>query len=258
MMGRQKVDQSQLFYLFNLEGRIPAYHILRRINPVVTRIDAQVSRANSARTAMQAAVDSVALMLSKEAASLDKTALDQKARSYFLGIVNRPEAKNINITTDYSEANRTLSMKVSATMDTALVRVIGFKNMPLSTSATIKWGSDRVRVALALDNTGSMNSAGKLDALKAATKSMLKTLKDAAKTNGDVYVSIIPFSKDVNVGAAYYNADWIDWDDWDDDNGSNTTTQTCTSSKKGKNGKATKNCVDTTNWVPAKQGIMKR
>jgi len=23
MMGRQKVDQSQLFYLFNLEGRIP-------------------------------------------------------------------------------------------------------------------------------------------------------------------------------------------------------------------------------------------
>jgi transposase len=38
MMGRQKVDQSQLFYLFNLEGRIPAHHLLRRINPTVTRI----------------------------------------------------------------------------------------------------------------------------------------------------------------------------------------------------------------------------
>jgi transposase len=38
MMGRQKVDQSQLFYLFNLEGRIQAHHLLRRINPVVTRI----------------------------------------------------------------------------------------------------------------------------------------------------------------------------------------------------------------------------
>lgn len=32
MMGRQKVDQSQLFYLFNLEGRFPAGHLLRRIN----------------------------------------------------------------------------------------------------------------------------------------------------------------------------------------------------------------------------------
>ncbi len=38
MMGRQKADQSQLFYLFNLEARIPAHHLLRRINPVVSRI----------------------------------------------------------------------------------------------------------------------------------------------------------------------------------------------------------------------------
>ena len=38
MMGRQTGDQSQLFYLFNLEGRIPASHLLRRINPVVTRV----------------------------------------------------------------------------------------------------------------------------------------------------------------------------------------------------------------------------
>lgn len=38
MMGRQSGDQSRLFYLFNLEKRIPSGHLLRRINPVVTRI----------------------------------------------------------------------------------------------------------------------------------------------------------------------------------------------------------------------------
>lgn len=38
MMGRQKSDQSQLFYLFNLEDRIPAGHLLRRINPVVSAV----------------------------------------------------------------------------------------------------------------------------------------------------------------------------------------------------------------------------
>jgi transposase len=37
MMGRQTVDQSQLFYLFNLEDYIPAEHLLRRLNPIVTR-----------------------------------------------------------------------------------------------------------------------------------------------------------------------------------------------------------------------------
>ena len=39
MMGRQAVDQSQLFYLFNLEEHIPKDHFLRRINPIVTRAD---------------------------------------------------------------------------------------------------------------------------------------------------------------------------------------------------------------------------
>jgi len=38
MMGRQTVDQSQLFYLFNLEEYIAADHLLRRLNPIVTRV----------------------------------------------------------------------------------------------------------------------------------------------------------------------------------------------------------------------------
>src|SRR4030095_16489964 len=38
MTGRQTSDQSQLFYLFNLEERIPARHLLRCINPIVTRV----------------------------------------------------------------------------------------------------------------------------------------------------------------------------------------------------------------------------
>ena len=42
MMGRQAGDQSQRVYLFNLEERIPANHLLRRINPVVTRVLAEL------------------------------------------------------------------------------------------------------------------------------------------------------------------------------------------------------------------------
>ena len=47
MMGRQMVDQSQLFYLFNLEEQIPADHLLRRLNPIVTRVlvDLRTNRA---------------------------------------------------------------------------------------------------------------------------------------------------------------------------------------------------------------------
>jgi transposase len=42
MMGRQDTDQGKLFYLFNLERRIPSDHLLRRINPLVTQIIPEV------------------------------------------------------------------------------------------------------------------------------------------------------------------------------------------------------------------------
>ena len=52
-----------------------------------------------------------------------------------------------------------------------------------------------------------MASSDKMTALKTATHNLLDQLKDAASVNGDVYVSIIPFVKDVNVGSASYTAE---------------------------------------------------
>jgi hypothetical protein len=40
-----------------------------------------------------------------------------------------------------------------------------------------------------------------MSALKTAAKSLIDQMQTAAKTNGDVYISIVPFAKDVNVGS---------------------------------------------------------
>jgi hypothetical protein len=85
-----------------------------------------------------------------------------------------------------------------------------------------------LRVALVLDNTGSMADSGKITALKSATNSLLSQLQSAVTTAGDVYVSIIPFVKDVNLGATNWNSNYIYWDDaaqsdnssWNANNGS--------------------------------------
>lgn len=42
MMGRQTADQAQLFYSFNLDERIPASHLLRRIDVFVTQALADI------------------------------------------------------------------------------------------------------------------------------------------------------------------------------------------------------------------------
>ena len=73
-----------------------------------------------------------------------------------------------------------------------------------------------LRVALVLDNTGSMGQAGKMPALQTATKNMLSKLQNGSTTPGDVYVSIVPFVKDVNLGASNYNQPWVMWDDGTD------------------------------------------
>src|SRR5512135_1154423 len=44
MMGRQTGAQSRLFYAFNLDELIPERHLLRRINPIVTSVLAELRR----------------------------------------------------------------------------------------------------------------------------------------------------------------------------------------------------------------------
>jgi len=178
------------------------------------------SRANTVKTAMQAALDTVALMLSKEAATDTPSQLQANAQKYFSALFTRPEAQNATVTASYTTSGgSTIVVNGSVQVPTTFMNIIGFNAFDVNTSSTAKWGSTRLRVALVLDNTGSMQQAGKMVALQTATANLLTQLKNAATSNGDVYVSIVPFVKDVNLGAGNFNANWIDWTEWDANNG---------------------------------------
>ena len=184
------------------------------------------SRANSVRTGMQAAIDATALAMAKLAPTLTQSELQQKTTEYFNAMFNHPEAKNLVLTPTYTTTGGAqLTIAISGAVDTTFMRVMGYNSINLGSTSTVKWGMNRLRVALALDNTGSMADAGKMTALKTATNSLLTQLKDAATTNGDVYVSIVPFNKNVNAGSSNYNQSWVDFIDhpsyvgWDKQNG---------------------------------------
>lgn len=170
------------------------------------------SRANAFRTKFQDALDSTALMLSKEAASDTSTQLQAKAGAYFSALFNQPIIQNIQLSATYTTSGGS-KVVVSGTgsMPTNFMKVLGYQNITIGGSSTASWGSNRLRVALVLDNTGSMADDGKITALKTATQNLLTQLQSAASVNGDVYVSIIPFVKDVNVGSGNYNSDWVYW-----------------------------------------------
>jgi Flp pilus assembly protein TadG len=218
----------------------------------LTGIAVDYSRASAIKAAMQIAADSAALALSRSASTLNETALNSAAADYFNATFSRPEISSPSVSAVYSTTNgSSVTINTSAVMKTTFLGVVGIQEMPIKVSATSAWGNTRLRVALALDNTGSMASSGKIEALKTASKNLLNQLRSMAAQNGDVYVSVIPFSKDVNVGAGSYTANWIDWEDWDDDNGSDVSTTTCSATKTGRSGRSTKRCSTSTTWVPA-------
>jgi Flp pilus assembly protein TadG len=206
------------------------------------------TRANSANVKLQAALDATALAISPSAPSLSATELNTQANSIFSAMHHDSIAISPTVTAAYSTTNGPqVVLSGTALVKTyfTMLPPINVSQLTISGSSTIRWGSSRLRVALVLDNTGSMADAGKIGALQTATKNLLTQLKGAVVNNGDVYVSIIPFVKDVNVGATNYNATWIDWTDWDANNG------TCTSSGHHHGGGGSTQATCSGTWTPA-------
>jgi Flp pilus assembly protein TadG len=208
--------------------------------PLMGAVGAAVdySRASAARTAFQAALDSTALMLSKTAAAQSAADLQTTATNTFNALFTRSDVSNVAIATNYASSNgSTVTLNGSATINTNFLSVLGYSHLDITASTTSTWGNTRLRVALVLDNTGSMSSSNKMTALKTASQNLLGQLQAAAVTDADVYVSVVPFSKDVNVGSDKFNETWLRWDLWDAVNGScsntsYTTQSTCTSHSK--------------------------
>ncbi|TMJ53907.1 MAG: pilus assembly protein [Alphaproteobacteria bacterium] len=182
------------------------------------------SRANMAHSSMQAAIDSTALMLSKDLTqgTITTSQISQKAQDYFNALFTNKDAQGrVTITTTYTPATSTTAATIkisgSGSITTDFMNIIGFPTLGFSPSSTTTWGNVKMRVALVLDNTGSMAQNNKMTALKnavAGTGGLIDQLSALAQNPGDVYISVVPFAKDVNLDATNYSQNWIDWTDW--------------------------------------------
>jgi Flp pilus assembly protein TadG len=209
-LGVRFVDLLARFRLHR-EGNVVITFALALV-PIVGAVGAAVdySQANSARSAMQAALDSTALMLSKEASLLNMTQLNQKGTEYFKALFNRPRVTGITVTASYLPTDGKLDMTAVGMQKTDFMGLMGQSSLELRVNSTVRWGMKKLELALVLDNSGSMGSSGKMAALKTASKDLLKILEKAAPKPGDVKVAIIPYDANVNIGApGNKNKYWI-------------------------------------------------
>jgi len=172
------------------------------------------TRAAATRVALQAALDSTALMMSKEIDPAHTDGLTAKAEKYFRTMFTRKDARldSFNaVLGNPQQGSFTLTVTAAATIDTTVSRVIGQKEMHIGSTGIVSWGIKRLELALALDNTGSMANSGKMDQLKTAVHNMLDTLQKAAKKPDDVKVAIIPFDTKVNIGASNISQTYVNF-----------------------------------------------
>jgi len=207
------------------DGNIAVIFALAII-PVLAFVGAALdySRANTARSSMQAALDSTALMLSRDLSQgvITTSQINTKASNYFAALYNNTEATNISVSAAYTpgtaSSGSTVVVTGSGSLTTQFMGVAGVPNMNFSANSTSSWGSNLLRVALVLDNTGSMANHNKIGALQTAAKNLVTQLSALAQNNGEVMISVVPFEIDVNVGTANVNASWLRWDSWDPSN----------------------------------------
>jgi Flp pilus assembly protein TadG len=205
--------------------------------PLIAFVGAAVdyTRANSARSSMQSALDSVALMLSKDLTDglIKSTDIDAKAKTYFAALytnkdstVATPDIHGTYTAKDPTTGQSTIVVTGSGYVTSDFMNVAGFPRLNFNTGATSTWGNARMRVALVLDVTGSMGSDNKMPNMQSAAKSMIDTLSALNKQSGDVYISVIPFSRDVNIGNGTPAAAWVaGWSAWEDEPASIKTTK---------------------------------
>jgi len=177
-----------------------------------------LSRALIVRARLAEALDAAGLAVGASN-GLTTAQIQTLAQNYFNANYTADPSFGTPAAVTITQGTNAITLSTNVTMPTTLMNVVGIKTLNVGYTSQVVWGQTKLWVSLVLDNTGSMtqtDSTGtsKISALKTATTQLLATLQSAAATPGDVMVSIIPFSKDVNVGTTYVNASWIDWTDW--------------------------------------------
>jgi Flp pilus assembly protein TadG len=217
----QKKDAAQLVRRFakDRKGNIAVTFALSFL-PVMGMVGSAMDygQLTNARTAMKQASDLTAISLAKVAPTKTAAELQTMGDAYYRSTLSYT-VSNLVVTTTFNKDEGGVTVAATADVPMAVMKTVGIDKMSTSVRSKAGVGGARMRVALVIDVTGSMDSDGKIEATKPATKDLIDQLKQAGSNNGDVYVSLVPFNKDVGIGTSNVNASWLNWDQWEQKNG---------------------------------------
>ncbi len=169
------------------------------------------ARAYAVKRQLQVALDAAALAGGRNYSLSNR---DQIIQNYFNQNWNQlpygAVASALAITTDPSAG--TLTLSATATVNPLFVKFLGVGAVNVGASAQIVRNDTTLEVALVIDTTGSMNSnddAGdhKMTSAISAANLLMNILYNYQDTDDHVFLSVVPFVQNVNVGNVY--SSWL-------------------------------------------------
>ena len=100
----------------------------------------------------------------------------------------------------FDEGNNTITIEASAITPTHLMNIAGIPEITVSARTVIQRELPGMELVMVMDNTGSMRSSGKIDAMKDAATSLVNILYGDRETVDGFWVGLVPYSAMVNVG----------------------------------------------------------
>src|SRR4051812_4136843 len=148
---RNQVDGAARRFGGAEDGNIAVIFAIALV-PILGFVGAAIdyTRANAARSSMQAALDSTALMVSKDLSQgiITTSQINAKAQSYFTALYTNNDAKSVSVSATYtanSSSGSYVQVNGSGAVTTDFMKVAGFPTLNFNTSSTATWGSVRMR-----------------------------------------------------------------------------------------------------------------
>jgi Flp pilus assembly protein TadG len=127
--------------------------------PLVASVGAAIDygRVNAVRASMQNALDSAALLLSKQTQQLSSDQLSQSATTYFSGNFSHPEVQNVQITAAASSPSggSSVTMTAAGSVSTLFMGLMGISTINVSANSTAYASADGLGCVLSLNATAS-------------------------------------------------------------------------------------------------------
>lgn len=182
------------------------------------------------RKTTQVSLDATVLALQPEIYKKSKGWITNRAEDLINeSLVGSGVAMTISEVEIDKDAGR-LFISADISRPTVFVRLIGINQMEARLISEATRAKNRLEVAMVLDNSGSMQSYGRMTALKTAAKLAVDILSGGDSKPEKVFIGLVPFNQYVNIGTGDRQKKGVDihgqsplsWDNFDDDNNPST------------------------------------